>query len=63
MKSITLCSYLVSEMNLLISDVLFCHWLFSATAGGILDRSIEAEDKKHGDFMRLVFYFFFSFLP
>jgi hypothetical protein len=25
----------------------------SATAGGILDRSIEAEDKKHGDFLRL----------
>ncbi|CAN8247693.1 unnamed protein product [Cochlearia groenlandica] len=25
----------------------------SATAGGILDRSIEAEDRKHGDFMRL----------
>jgi hypothetical protein len=29
----------------------------SATAGGILDRSIEAEDKKHGDFLRLVFFF------
>lgn len=26
----------------------------SATSGGILDRAIEAEDKKHGDFMRLV---------
>lgn len=25
----------------------------SATVGGILDRAIEAEDKKHGDFMRL----------
>lgn len=25
----------------------------SATTGGILDRAIEAEDKKHGDFMRL----------
>ncbi|KAF2285743.1 hypothetical protein GH714_007561 [Hevea brasiliensis] len=25
----------------------------SATAGGILDRAIEAEDKKHGDFLRL----------
>ncbi|XP_031103279.1 probable beta-1,3-galactosyltransferase 2 isoform X1 [Ipomoea triloba] len=24
-----------------------------ATAGGILDRAIEAEDKKHGDFLRL----------
>ncbi|KAL8131203.1 putative beta-1,3-galactosyltransferase 2 [Apium graveolens] len=25
----------------------------SATVGGILDRAIEAEDKKHGDFLRL----------
>ncbi|MBA0573452.1 hypothetical protein Golob_000725 [Gossypium lobatum] len=25
----------------------------SATSGGILDRAIEAEDKKHGDFLRL----------
>ncbi|KAJ8627834.1 hypothetical protein MRB53_021141 [Persea americana] len=25
----------------------------SATSGGILDKAIEAEDKKHGDFMRL----------
>lgn len=28
--------------------------LCSATVGGILDRAIEAENKKHGDFMRLV---------
>jgi hypothetical protein len=28
--------------------------LFSATSGGILDRAIEAEDQKHGDFLRLV---------
>lgn len=27
---------------------------FSATSGGILDKAIEAEDRKHGDFMRLV---------
>jgi hypothetical protein len=26
----------------------------SATNGGILDRAIEAEDSKHGDFLRLV---------
>lgn len=26
----------------------------SATSGGILDRAIEVEDKKHGDFLRLV---------
>lgn len=32
----------------------FCWSLFSATSGGILDRAIEAEDKKHGDFLRLV---------
>ncbi|KAM7504191.1 hypothetical protein LguiB_003095 [Lonicera macranthoides] len=25
----------------------------SATSGGILDRAVEAEDKKHGDFLRL----------
>ncbi|MCH98885.1 putative beta-13-galactosyltransferase 2-like, partial [Trifolium medium] len=25
----------------------------SATSGGILDRAIEAEDRKHGDFLRL----------
>lgn len=29
----------------------------SATSGGILDRAIEAEDKKHGDFLRLVLPF------
>lgn len=34
-------------------------WITSATAGGILDRAIEAEDKKHGDFLRLVMIFFF----
>ncbi|KAA0040241.1 putative beta-1,3-galactosyltransferase 2 [Cucumis melo var. makuwa] len=27
--------------------------MFSATSGGILDRAIEAEDRKHGDFLRL----------
>jgi hypothetical protein len=26
----------------------------SAIAGGIVDRAIAAEDRKHGDFMRLV---------
>ncbi|KAK6932299.1 protein of unknown function DUF4094 [Dillenia turbinata] len=25
----------------------------SSTSGGILDRAIEAEDRKHGDFLRL----------
>lgn len=34
-------------------QVLFS-FFFSATSGGILDRAIEAEDKKHGDFLRLV---------
>lgn len=29
----------------------------SATSGGILDRAIEAEDKRHGDFLRLVMLF------
>ena len=40
----------------------------SATLGGILDRAIEAEDKKHGDVLRLVLllylvlvYFFGNF--
>ncbi|KAM7250536.1 hypothetical protein ACFE04_022419 [Oxalis oulophora] len=28
----------------------------SATSGGILDRAIEAEDQKHGDFLRLVLH-------
>lgn len=28
--------------------------VISTTPGGILDRAIEAEDKRHGDFMRLV---------
>lgn len=28
--------------------------VYSATSGGILDRAIEAEDRKHGDFLRLV---------
>ncbi|XP_062116318.1 uncharacterized protein LOC133830362 isoform X3 [Humulus lupulus] len=26
---------------------------FCATSGGILDRAVEAEDKKHGDILRL----------
>jgi hypothetical protein len=26
----------------------------SATSGGILDKAIDAEDRKHGDFLRLV---------
>jgi hypothetical protein len=26
----------------------------SAISGGIVDRAIEAEDRKHGDFMRIV---------
>lgn len=29
-------------------------FISSATSGGILDRAIEAEDRKHGDFLRLV---------
>jgi hypothetical protein len=32
----------------------------SATSGGILDRAVEAEDKKHGDLLRLVVLFSFS---
>jgi hypothetical protein len=28
--------------------------LCSAIAGGIIDRAIEAEDRKHGDFMKIV---------
>lgn len=31
---------------------------FSAISGGIVDRAIEAEDRKHGDFMRIVSYLF-----
>ena len=34
-----------------------CHklcMLCSAISGGIVDRAIEAEDRKHGDFMRIV---------
>ncbi|KAH9744757.1 putative beta-1,3-galactosyltransferase 2 [Citrus sinensis] len=34
----------------------------SATSGGILDRAIEAEDRKHGDFMRLVIPVYHVFL-
>jgi len=34
-------------------DMVF-YFLTSATSGGILDRAIEAEDRKHGDFLRLV---------
>lgn len=28
--------------------------LLSATSGGILDRAVAAEDRKHGDILRLV---------
>lgn len=41
-------------------DVVCSLIFYSATAGGILDRAIEAEDRKHGDFLRLVC---FSSLP
>lgn len=39
--------------------------LFSATSGGILDRAVEAEDRKHGDLLRLVIisYFVLPLLP
>lgn len=30
------------------------HVLCSVISGGIVDRSIEAEDRKHGDFMKTV---------
>ncbi|GJN24179.1 hypothetical protein PR202_gb11907 [Eleusine coracana subsp. coracana] len=43
-KSLT-CCYLNTKL-------LFGH-IHSATPGGILDRAIDAEDRKHGDFMRL----------
>lgn len=41
---------------------LFVYSIASATSGGILDRAVEAEDKKHGDLLRLVVLFslFFS---
>ena len=42
------------------SDTYLC-FSFSAISGGIVDRAIEAEDKKHGDFMRLVRYHFIWF--
>lgn len=35
--------------------------LSSATSGGILDRAIEAEDKKHGDLLRLVIFLLLLF--
>ncbi|KAG7031423.1 putative beta-1,3-galactosyltransferase 2, partial [Cucurbita argyrosperma subsp. argyrosperma] len=34
----------------------------STTPGGILDRAIEAEDKRHGDFLRLVLPSFYLFM-
>jgi len=34
----------------------------SATVGGILDRAIQAEDKKHGDLLRLVMLHLFNSL-
>jgi hypothetical protein len=42
-----------NDLLLLNQKLLFCHTL-SATPGGILDRAIDAEDRKHEDFMRLV---------
>ena len=43
-------------------------FMSSATPGGILDRAIQAEESKHGDFLRLVkesllrFFYVRSFL-
>lgn len=34
-------------------------FISSSTPGGILDRAIEAEDKRHGDFLRLVLPFLY----
>ncbi|CAL5383336.1 unnamed protein product [Camellia sinensis] len=39
-------------MPVLLRPVLLRYFL-SHTVGGILDRAIEAEDKKHGDLLRL----------
>ena len=47
------CTLSDNDLLLLIQKLLFCHTL-SATPGGILDRAIDAEDRKHEDFMRLV---------
>ena len=46
------------EFDLILYPVTY--YVASATSGGILDRAIEAEDKKHGDLLRLVVLFSFS---
>ena len=42
----------------------FVNWPFvtSSTSGGILDKAIEAEERMHGDFLRLVMLLSCSFM-
>lgn len=46
--------------DLRINCFLLYFLVISATPGGILDKAIEAEDKMHGDFLRLVIIVFHS---
>lgn len=52
-----MCVQLTLAYVYMLPSFSFCPLVTSATSGGILDRAIEAEDKKHGDFLRLVFAF------
>lgn len=41
-------------MLVLTKYLLLIFLVISATAGGVLDRAIDAEDEQHKDFLRLV---------
>jgi len=48
--------YIVVEYE--FKEEIFLNGFFhSSTAGGILDKAIEAEEMVHGDFLRLVILF------
>lgn len=46
----------------MLTDIVCFFSIISATVGGILDRAIEAEDRKHGDLLRLVMLRLFNSL-
>lgn len=50
----------MSFQGTFLKSFLYFSYVNSATAGGILDKAVEAEELVHRDFLRLVIFFHFS---
>lgn len=50
----------VSFQGTFLKSFLYFSYVNSSTAGGILDKAVEAEELVHRDFLRLVIFFHFS---